>query len=122
VTAFGVEHTVQPGYLPVRPEVRQQAELEMLGVGPGPVGEGRVHRDREQLDIVPVDLGELITDGAQLAGAHAAERQRVEHEHDVLGAAEAGQPDRRAVLVLELEVGRRLGYFPRPTWSFTRIP
>src|SRR4029077_10377257 len=39
-TAFGVEHTVQLGYVPVRPEVRQQAELEMLGVGPGPVGEG----------------------------------------------------------------------------------
>src|SRR5689334_30538 len=117
-TAFGVEHTVQPGYLAVRPEVRQQAELEMLGVRPGPVGEGGVHRDREQLDVVAVDVGELVTQGAQLARAHAAERQRVKDQHDVLDATEAGQPDGRAVLVLELEVGRLVAYFYRHSRSF----
>jgi hypothetical protein len=102
----------------VRPEIRQQAELEMLGVRPGPVGEGGVHRDREQLDVVAVDVGKLVTQGAQLATAHAAERQRVKDQHDVLGATEAGQPDGRAVLVLELEVGRLVAYFYRHSRSF----
>ena len=90
----------------------------MLGVRPGPVGEGGVHRDREQLDVVAVDVGKLVTQGAQLATAHAAERQRVKDQHDVLGATEAGQPDGRAVLVLELEVGRLVAYFYRHSRSF----
>src|SRR6202158_1686071 len=119
--ALGVEHTVQLGHLPARPEVRQQPELEMFGVGPGPVGEGGVHGNREQLDVVPVYLGELVTDGAQLTGAYAAERQRVKHQHDVLDAPETRQPHGRAVLVLQLEVGRLVAYFYRHAWSFHRI-
>src|SRR5581483_7661148 len=54
-------------------------------------------------------------------GAHAAERQRVEDDHDVLDAAEAGQPHGRAVLVLQLEVGRLVAYFHGHAWSFHRI-
>src|SRR5580704_7036821 len=93
----------------------------MLGVGPGPVGEGGIHRNREQLDVVPVHFGELVADGTQLAGTHAAERQRVKDQHDVLGAAEARQPHGRAVLVVELKVGRLVAYFYRHAWSFHRI-
>src|SRR5580704_2290780 len=93
----------------------------MLGVGPGPVGEGGIHRNREQLDVVPVHFGELVADGTQLAGAYAAERQRVKDEHDVLGAAEARQPHGRAMLVVELKVGRLVAYFYRHAWSFHRI-
>jgi hypothetical protein len=36
----------------------------------------------------------------------------------MLGATEAGQPDGRAVLVLELEVGRLVAYFYRHSRSF----
>src|SRR3954451_7718440 len=120
-TALGVEHTVQPGHVTVRPEVRQQPELEVLGVSPGPVREGGVHRDRQQLDVVAVDLGELVTQGAQLAGAHPAEVQRVKDEHHVTTPTEAGQPHGRAVLVLQLEAWRLVAYFHRHAWSLHRI-
>ena len=48
-----VEHPVGLGDGTVRPEVRQQPELEVLRVRPGAVGEERVHRHRQQLYVVP---------------------------------------------------------------------
>jgi len=100
-----IENAVGLGDRSVRPEVREQRELEALRVGPGAVGEEGVHRHREQFHVVTGDLGELVAHPAQLGAAHRAEGQRVEHQHHVLGTAEAGQLHGGAVLVGKLEVG-----------------
>jgi beta-glucosidase len=102
--ALLIEYPVGLGDRPVRPEVREQGELEVLRVGPRPVGEEGVHRHRDQFHVVLADLGEVVAEPAHLVAAHRAERQRVEHEHHVLLTAEARQLHRSAVLVGKLEV------------------
>src|SRR5215469_6795740 len=86
------------------PEIRQEAEIEVLCVRPGPVRVYRVDGHCEHLDVVAVGLRERVAHRAQLAGAHTAESQRVEHQHYVLLAAELRQRHGGTVLILELKV------------------
>src|SRR5580704_12860017 len=108
-----IEDTVGLRDVAVWPEVSEQCEIEMIPLGPRPQHERRIDRNRQQLDVVPRDLRELVPDRAHLAAAHAAEGQRVEHQHNVLAAPETGQADRRAVLVFELEVRGLIADFNR---------
>ena len=96
------------GHLAVRPEVGQQRELVALRLRPGLERERVVHRDREDLDVVVLEVGEVVADRVQLAGADAGERERVEHEQHGLLAAERRERDVLVVLVLDGEV-RGLG-------------
>jgi len=77
----------------------------------------------ESTDTVSSSTSSLLTrethpDGAHFTAAHAAEGQRVEDQHDVLGATEAREPHGSAVLIGQLEVGRLLAYLYRHASSF----
>src|SRR5581483_3080542 len=123
--ALGVEDPVRSRHRPVRPEVGQQPELEVLLVRPGPVGERGVDRDGQQHRAgIRRHLGEGVPHRAQLTAAHPAEGQRVEHEHDVLRPPEPRQAYWCAVLVPQLEIRCLLAYLnahaPQRTPAGTR--
>src|SRR6266540_589077 len=103
--AVRVEHAVRRSHRPVRPEVTQQREAELLLVRPRPQ---RVHRVAGHREHLGTGLGvqrQVIAQLGQLATADPAERERVEH-HDHVAAAQLRQPDVLAVLVLAGEVRR----------------
>src|SRR4029453_12261238 len=99
-----VEDLVRPRHAAVRPEVRQQRELEALLQGPDLVGVDGDDADREDLDGVVGEVGQVVPDGGQFAAAGAGERQRVEDQEHRLAAVEVGQAYVLVVLVLEGEV------------------
>ena len=92
----------------VWPEVAEHGKEVALGIGPGPLGEHVVARDRKNLDVVTGEGPEVVADLAQLSGADAGECEREENDDDVLGTPKARQGHRLAVLVFEREVGSDL--------------
>ncbi len=68
----------------VRPEVAEDRELVSVAIGERTVGEEVIARDRQAPRLHIGEVAEVVADLAQLAGADAAEREREEHQHDVL--------------------------------------
>src|SRR6266496_126763 len=99
-----VEHTVRASHVTVRPEVGQQRELVALLLGPRLERERRVDRDAQHLDALVVVVGELVAELAELAGADAAERERVEDQQYRFVTPEGRQLDGLLVVVVEREV------------------
>src|SRR4051794_36909101 len=65
---------------------------------------GGVSRHRKNLGVLVLELGALIADRAELAGADAGEREWIEEQHDVLLAAEVREFHFLLVLVPQGEV------------------
>src|SRR6266566_3411491 len=89
----------------MRPEIGEQRKAEVLPISPRALGVRGVYRHRQQFDVRAGCLGKIVAQRAQFTAAHAAEREWVEDQHDVLLAAEIGQLDGATVLILQFEVG-----------------
>ena len=61
--------------------------------------------DRQDLDVVVLEVGEVVAHRAQLARADAGEGEGVEHQQHGAVAAERRERDLLVVLVLQGEVG-----------------
>src|SRR3954468_11289740 len=90
---------------PVRPEVREQRELEALLLAEGLEAEHRVGADRQHPHAGVGVGGQLVAQLAQLTGADAGEREGVEDQQD-RGAPQLREGDDLLVLVGEAEFGR----------------
>src|SRR5664280_885017 len=110
-----VKDAVALGHRTVRPEVRQQREVEPLLIRPHPVRGSSVDGHRDRLDVVVGERRQLVAHSAQLTLALGREGERIEDQYDVLAVPVRREPDRLPVLVDELEVG---GLLPLPDVPF----
>ena len=89
----------------MRPEVRQQREVEALLLAERLEAEHRVGADRPAPDAGVGVVGQLVAQLAQLTGAQAGEGERVEDQQHGR-APQLGEGDDLLVLVGEAELGR----------------
>src|SRR5882672_9320963 len=80
------EDAVLAGDLPMRPEIAQERETDVLLLGPGLVRPHIVDADGENLRVVSMDVFEGLLNDRQLVGAHGGPIGRVKGENDVLAA------------------------------------
>ncbi len=107
--AVGVADGVDPGAvgagdLALRVEVGQQRHGQVELLAKGPVRVARVHADPDQRRALRLDLGQDLLVEAELTGAHRAEVERIERDHQ-LAIEEVAERDRVSVLIGQREVG-----------------
>src|SRR6266850_3761460 len=80
------EDAVLAGDLPVRPEVAEERERDVLLLGPGFVGPDVVDADRQHLRVVAAYVLERLLDDRELVGAHRRPICRIKGENHVLAS------------------------------------
>ena len=80
-----------------------RGEVEVVLIGPGLLGEGRVGADAQHLGVQRIQGVVPVAEGAHLVGAYAGERAGEEGQHHVL-ALEVAQLALLTVEIVKVEV------------------